>query len=171
MSKFQHNVMLRIVKVLDVLMIELPFAACWFLYYSEQIYKKVGWKGNLTILALFYTLYIVIGRIYDAFSMSNQRVSEMVYGQILGAMATDGIMYIVICLMSGKLCNLWPGIAAIAGQLIMATVWALLANKGITWHSRRRKRQSFMMYAREWKSSSASMGWIKVRCSDHTSCR
>ena len=129
MSKFQHNVMLRIVKVLDVLMIELPFAACWFLYYSEQIYKKVGWKGNLTILALFFILYIVIGRIYDAFSMSNQRVSEMVYGQILGAMATDGIMYIVICLMSGKVCNLWPGIAAIAGQLIMATAWAMLANK------------------------------------------
>ena len=110
-------------------MIELPFAACWFLYYSEQIYKKVGWKGNLTILALFFILYIVIGRIYDAFSMSNQRVSEMVYGQILGAMATDGIMYIVICLMSGKVCNLWPGIAAIAGQLIMATAWAMLANK------------------------------------------
>lgn len=129
MSKFQHNVMLRIVKVLDVLMIELPFAACWFLYYSEQIYKKVGWKGNLTILALFFILYIVIGHIYDAFSMSNQRVSEMVYGQILGAMATDGIMYIVICRMSGKVCNLWPGIAAIAGQLIMATAWAMLANK------------------------------------------
>ena len=26
-----------------------------------------------------------------------QRVSELVYGQILGAMATDGILYIVIC--------------------------------------------------------------------------
>ena len=29
MSKFQHDVMLRIVKILNVLMIELPFAACW----------------------------------------------------------------------------------------------------------------------------------------------
>lgn len=38
-----------------------------------------------------------------------QRVSELVYGQILGAMATDGILYIVICLMSAKLCNLLPG--------------------------------------------------------------
>ena len=46
MSKFQHDVMLRVVKILDVLMIELPFAACWFLYYSEQVYTKFSWKGN-----------------------------------------------------------------------------------------------------------------------------
>lgn len=129
MTKFQHDVMLRIVKVLDVLMIELPFAACWLLYYSKHIYKPVSWKGNLTILALFFILYILMGRIYDAFWMSKQRVSELVYGQILGAMAVDGILYIVICLMSGKLCNLWPGIAAIAGQLVMAAIWSVLAHK------------------------------------------
>ena len=40
MSKFQHDVMLRVVKILDVLMIELPFAACWLLYYSEQVHTK-----------------------------------------------------------------------------------------------------------------------------------
>ena len=129
MTKFQHDVMLRIVKVLDVLMIELPFAACWLLYYSKHIYKPVSWKGNVTILALFFILYILMGRIYDAFWMSKQRVSELVYGQILGAMAVDGILYIVICLMSGKLCNLWPGIAAIAGQLVMAAIWSVLAHK------------------------------------------
>lgn len=58
MSKFQHNVMLRIVKVLDVLMIELPFAACWFLYYSEQIYKK-SWleRQSDDLGSVFYTVY------------------------------------------------------------------------------------------------------------------
>ncbi len=129
MSKFQHDVMLRVVKILDVFLIELPFAACWFLYYADQVYAKFTWKGNLAILALFFVLYILLGRIYDAFWMSMQRVSELVYGQILGAMATDGILYIVICLMAGRLCNLWPGIAAIAGQLLMASVWASSAHK------------------------------------------
>lgn len=112
MSKFQHDVMLRIVKILNVLMIELPFAACWFLYYSHQTYANLAWEGHFAILGLFFILYIVLGKIYDAFWMSMQRVSELVYGQILGAMATDGILYIVICLMSAKLCNLLPGIAA-----------------------------------------------------------
>lgn len=129
MTKFRHDVMLRIVKVLDVLMIELPFAACWFLYYAGHINRRVAWNGNFAILSLFFVLYIVMGRIYDAFWMSKQRVSEVVYGQILGAMAADGIMYIVICLMAGKVCNLWPGIAAIAGQLVMAMIWSVLAHK------------------------------------------
>ena len=129
MSKFQHDVMLRIVKILNVLMIELPFAACWFLYYSHQSYANLAWEGHFAILGLFFILYIVLGKIYDAFWMSMQRVSELVYGQILGAMATDGILYIVICLMSAKLCNLLPGIAAIAGQLVMAAIWASCAHK------------------------------------------
>ena len=129
MSKFQHDVMLRIVKILNVLMIELPFAACWFLYYSHQTYANLAWEGHFAILGLFFILYIVLGKIYDAFWMSMQRVSELVYGQILGAMATDGILYIVICLMSAKICNLLPGIAAIAGQLVMAAIWASCAHK------------------------------------------
>lgn len=129
MSKFQHDVMLRIVKILNVLMIELPFAACWFLYYSHQTYANLAWEGHFAILGLFFILYIALGKIYDAFWMSMQRVSELVYGQILGAMATDGILYIVICLMSAKLCNLLPGIAAIVGQLVMAAIWASCAHK------------------------------------------
>ena len=129
MSKFQHDVMLRIVKILNVLMIELPFAACWFLYYSHQTYANLAWEGHFAILGLFFILYIALGKIYDAFWMSMQRVSELVYGQILGAMATDGILYIVICLMSAKFCNLLPGIAAIAGQLVMAAIWASCAHK------------------------------------------
>ena len=129
MSKFQHDVMLRIVKILNVLMIELPFAGCWFLYYSHQTYANLAWEGHFAILGLFFILYIVLGKIYDAFWMSMQRVSELVYGQILGAMATDGILYIVICLMSAKICNLLPGIAAIVGQLVMAAIWASCAHK------------------------------------------
>lgn len=77
----------------------------------------------------FFVLYITLGKVYDAFWMSMQRISELVYGQLLAAMATDGILYIVICLMAAKLCNLWPGIAAIAGQLVMAAVWASCAHK------------------------------------------
>ena len=129
MSKFQHDVMLRVVKILDVLMIELPFAACWFLYYSNQVYARFSWKGNLAIIALFFVLYIALGKVYDAFLMSMQRISELVYGQILAAMATDGILYIVICLMAAKLCNLWPGIVAIVGQLVIAAFWAIFAHK------------------------------------------
>ena len=156
MSKFQHDVMLRVVKILNVLMIELPFAACWFLYYSHQTYANLAWKGHFAILGLFFILYIALGKIYDAFWMSMQRVSELVYGQILGAMATDGILYIVICLMSAKLCNLLPGIAAIVGQLVMAAIWASCAHKWYYTTFPPQKTAVSTMCDTAWKSSLTS---------------
>ena len=133
MSKFQHDVMLKFVKVIDLIMITIPFALCWELYYSYQVYAKFGWRGNWTMLGLFAVLFFLLGKVYDAFWMSLQRISELIYGQVLAAMATDGILYIVICLMSRRLCNILPGIAAIAGQVVMATLWAKCAH---SWYFR-----------------------------------
>lgn len=129
MSKFQHDVMLRAVKLLDVVLIALPFAGCWFLYYAQHIHTPFTWAGHVSILALYMVLYIVLGKIYDAFLMSMQRISELLYSQVLAAMASDGLIYIVICLLSAKVCNLWPGIVAIAGQLVMAAMWSFGAHK------------------------------------------
>ena len=125
--------MLKIVKLIDLAMITIPFAACWYGYYSYQVYAKFGWKGNWAMIGLFAVLFFLLGKVYDAFWMSLQRISELIYGQVLAAMATDGILYIVICLMARRLCNLLPGIAAIAGQVMMATLWARCAH---TWYFR-----------------------------------
>ena len=83
--------MLKIVKIIDLVMITIPFALCWELYYSYQVYAKFGWKGNWAMIGLFAVLFFLLGKIYDAFWMSLQRISELIYGQVLAAMATDGI--------------------------------------------------------------------------------
>ena len=128
-SKFQHDLMLRAVKFLDVILMTLPFAACWFLYYGQRIQTPLDAAGHVAVLALYAVLFIVLGKVYDAFLMSMQRVSELAYSQILAAMAADGLLYIVICLLSAKLCNLLPGIAAIAGQLAVAALWSAAAHR------------------------------------------
>ena len=53
MSKFQLDVMLKIVKIIDLVMITIPCALCWELYYSYQVYAKFGWKGNWAMIGLF----------------------------------------------------------------------------------------------------------------------
>lgn len=47
MSKFQHDVMLKIVKIIDLVMITIPFALCWELYYSYLNLCKVWLGGQL----------------------------------------------------------------------------------------------------------------------------
>ena len=87
MSKFQHDVMLKIAKIIDLVMITIPFALCWELYYSYQVYAKFGWKGNWAMIGLFAVLFFLLGKVYDVFWMSLQRISELIYGQVLAAIA------------------------------------------------------------------------------------
>lgn len=127
MSKLQHSIWLRFVKLLDVLLITLPFAVCWYGYYISHIQISLGQSGKLAILLIYVVLYITFGKIYDAFQISTQKVASAVFGQMLAAMIADGILYILICLLGERVCNLIPGIAAIAGQLIFAGIWAFSA--------------------------------------------
>lgn len=129
MSKLQHSVWLRFVKLLDVLWITLPFAACWYGYYVSRIQISLGQSGKLAILLIYIVLYLTFGNIYDAFRISTQKVTSTMFGQMLATMVADGIIYIVICLLAGKFCNLIPGIGAWIGQLILAVIWSVCAQK------------------------------------------
>ena len=129
MTKFKHDLLLRIVKVLDAALITIPFALCWYLYYAKRVYSPFYSKGNILVVALFFMAYITFGRIYDAFRMSMQRVSEVIYAQFLAAGASDLLMYVVIWLLTKHLPNILPGVAALVGQILLAVVWAFGANK------------------------------------------
>ena len=129
MSKFKHDLLLRIVKTINAAMVTVPFALCWYLYYAGRTASPFYAKGNLLVVALFFVLYIVFGRVYDAFLMSMQRISEIVYAQFLAAGVSDLIMYVVIWLLSKHLPNILPGVAALAGQVLLSALWALLAHR------------------------------------------
>ena len=128
MTRFKHDLILRIIKTLDAVLITVPFALCWYLYYAKHIASPFYAKGDYLVVALFFALFIIFGRVYDAFLMSMQRISEIVYAQFLAVAVSDFIMYIVIWLLSKHLPNIMPGVAALIGQVILAAVWAYNAH-------------------------------------------
>ena len=128
MTRFKHDLILRIIKIMDAVLVTVPFALCWYLYYAKHIASPFYAKGNYLVVALFFVLFIIFGRVYDAFLMSMQRISEIVYAQFLAVAVSDFIMYIVIWLLSKHLPNILPGVAALIGQVILAAVWAYNAH-------------------------------------------
>ena len=128
MTRFKHDLILRIIKIMDAVLVTVPFALCWYLYYAKHIASPFYAKGDYLVVALFFVLFIIFGRVYDAFLMSMQRISEIVYAQFLAAAVSDFIMYIVIWLLSKHLPNILPGVAALIGQVILAAVWAYNAH-------------------------------------------
>ncbi len=138
MSKFKHDLLLRIVKILDAVLITIPFGACWYLYYADRVASPFYAKSNWLMVALFFALYVIFGRIYDAFLMSISSISEITYSQTLAAMVSDGIMYVVIWLLTKHLPNILPGISAILAQAFLAFAWAYAAKH---WYFRTFKPQ------------------------------
>ena len=129
MNKFKHDILLRIVKSINIILITIPFAVCWFFYYADHVVSPFYSKGNWLVILLFLVFYITFGRIYDAFLISIYSVAEIMYSQILSAMLSDGVMYVIICLLSKGFPNLLPGILAIAGQLLLSV---LCRSRGVT---------------------------------------
>ena len=129
MSKLQHNVWLRSVKLLAVLCMTLPFAACWYGYYTFHVAMPLGWSGKLVVVLLYAALYIALGNVYEAFQISSQKIASIVFSQMLAAMIADGLIYLLICLLAKRFCSLIPGIAAIAGQLVVSALWTFCAQK------------------------------------------
>ena len=128
MTRFRHDLILRLVKIMDAVLVTIPFALCWYLYYAKHIASPFYAKGDYLVVALFFVLFIMFGRVYDAFLMSMYRISEIVYAQLLAAAVSDFIMYVVIWLLSKHLPNILPGVAALVGQLVLAAVWARSAH-------------------------------------------
>ena len=129
MRGLKHDVSLRIVKLLAVCLITLPFALCWNLYYANQTAALFARNARLYVFILYVFLYIFFGRTFDAFLVSYSRISELTYSQMLAACMSDGLIYILICFLCKRLEPIWPGMLAIIGQTILAVLWAFLANK------------------------------------------
>lgn len=127
-SSFRHDIPLRIVKLLNVICVTIPFACCWYGYYGRQVVLPFYRRGNFLMLALFMVVYFLFARVYDAFLVSLNQISEMIYSQMLAALVTDGISYLVIALLMRKMPNILPGVGAVLFQAVMVTLWAVLAH-------------------------------------------
>lgn len=128
-NRLLYTVILRTVKLLDVLLLTLPFAAVWYGYYGMRIVAPYRNQGNWVILLLFAALYIINGRIYDAFLVSYQRVSDLIFSQTLAAFLSDFMLYLVCWVLSRRLPSVWPILLAFAAQILLAALWASGAHR------------------------------------------
>lgn len=119
---------IRLLKVSNLLLITVPFAAAWQLYYSQRTASPFYFWGNLVVIALFVILYFLFGRTYDAFLISHNRMSEIMISQSLAAFLADCVIYLVITLLSKHLTNPLPLLGAFAVQIVFGILWVLLAS-------------------------------------------
>ena len=119
-----YKISLRIVKVLNVILVTIPYGICWFGFYANRIASPYYERGNWAIIGLFILLYIWVGRTYDAFLVSYNRISEMIYSQILAILVADTVMFIVLWLLGKNFPFIVPALFALVVQIMLTALWS-----------------------------------------------
>lgn len=115
MDRLRHNTVLRAVKLLDAILLTIPFGLCWYGVYAGSLAEPYFQKGNWLVIALFLVLYITYGRIYEGFRITLSRISEMIVSQALSALIADGILYLVTWLLTRHLPPVLPMLGGLRG--------------------------------------------------------
>ena len=129
MAKFKQDLLLQFVKIMNVVMVTIPFVINWLAYYADGITSKYYIKNLLLIILIFTILFVILGKVYDSFTISTQRISELVYSQIITILFCDFIMFIIILLISNQLYNILPMIVMFIEQVLMAILWAYFVHQ------------------------------------------
>ena len=129
MKQPKHDLVLRIVKLLDVIAVTFLFAVVWMNFYAGMMYGKTFYRrGNWLVIFLFLFFFCMFGRTYDAFLVSLSSISAMIYSQGLSLFLSDFIMYFLILLLARRAVNPLPLLGTFLLQLGAAVIWCILAN-------------------------------------------
>lgn len=129
MDGFSHDIALRLVKLLDVVLLAIPVAFGWYFCYANWSFPQYSLSGMWMLTVLFVVIYCTYGRIYDAFVVSLNRISEMVYSQSLAALISDALLYFVIWLVNRRLPSVLPMLGILAVQILLAAMWSYSAHQ------------------------------------------
>lgn len=125
-NRLWHDLSVRSVKLLNILLITFPFAFLFINYFSKQAYGgELGMLGNITVIVLYVFTYSLLARIYDAFQISQVSNMELFFSQIISLILTDAEFFILLTVILRTLPDLFVYILCIISQLIISYFWCL----------------------------------------------
>ena len=90
-----RNWTLRFIKLLNILLMISPFLFVWLLLYGGA-QQLVSMQTKCLLLLSVAALYVVSGRVYDAFLLDVGRIHEIIYSQMLAALVTDAFGFLIL---------------------------------------------------------------------------
>lgn len=128
-KKMKHDVPIRLVKVLILILMMVAFGFVWYGYYAARAQVHYYRRGDWVVILLFGILYYGFCRSYDAFHISISPISEIIYSQTLALIISDFIMYVVIWLLSLYMPNAVPLLITFGVQFLISVLWTFLAHQ------------------------------------------
>lgn len=123
-NKLVHDVLLKLAKLLNLVLVVLPFAWVWRDFYHQEMIDPYHGMGNYAILLVFLGLYYFYVKTYDGFMVKIAKISDLIYSQFLAVVITDVILYAISWLLVRHFPVIWPMLITIVVQLFFISVWS-----------------------------------------------
>lgn len=126
--KTRKSLALRTTKLFHILVSTGLFAICWWCYCTEEFNstEQIGYTVAGGII--FCVLVLLLGRIYDIYSVGSSRVSYLIYSHGLTFLIVDALAYVVIALVSFRFVNPLPILILFALHMVWSIVWSVFEN-------------------------------------------
>lgn len=141
--KFRKSIML-LVKALIVASMTCAFVDVWRNFYPQSVFSQ---RGNYIVVLAYVLIFFTFTNLYGGFSIGFLRLHEIIYSFALSTTFTNGIMYLIFCLIARQMLPVWPTLLSIICQFALGTVGAYCGN-GI-YFGINKSRRILALYANE----------------------
>lgn len=139
-GKAGHGVLLRFLKLVDVVLVTAIFGWVWLRFYADLVYPVPFYqRGTIVLILLYAFCYGYLAHLYDGFSLQLSRISELVFSQTLAAFIADGGFWFVIALLERRLPNVLPMLLCLVLEFAAICLWSLCAHRGYFRHHARKR--------------------------------
>lgn len=119
---------MRLLKLVYILMVTAIFYVCWQMFYMPCLHLTERTYG-IAVGILYLIVFVLLGRIYEVFSVGTYRVSNLVFSQGLSLLLVAGMTYVLMTVSVLRFTNPLPLIGALAVQGIWSVLWSWAANR------------------------------------------
>lgn len=122
----RRRIMLQCIKGMSIFLAAVPFEVYWQLQYpfasSERIWLLAG-------IVLFAWMYRFFGQAYNAFSVSQHQIPELIFSQTLAVFMADMSMYLARTIMEHRFSNILSLGVMFLFQWMLVALWGVVGRK------------------------------------------
>ena len=137
--KKRRSLPLSLIKIINTILVVIPFLLCWFLYYEQITFTTTSRQVSVLVIAVYSVIFYSLCLQFDGFRASVMRIPEQIYSQIIAAALTDVCAAIMIWIMSIWFPNLLPGLLCFLGQCAVIPLICWLEHTSYYRHHRPQK--------------------------------
>ena len=127
-TKYKRTLLLFI-RFLNIGVLTLLMALCWYIYYSDVIPTPLFRKGNYLIVFIYLVLIAAYTHLNGGYKIGDNRISESIYTNSISLLFVNIVYYLFINLMGREWLSPYPYLIVCILQFLFIIGWSIFANK------------------------------------------